>query len=259
MVRLRAFAGGVRIAARSETVRLSAGLMAIGVMFTAALPAPFHFSAICGRVSFSDVPTLLATGLDFPSVPQLAIGWLAMTLAMMPLLVVGPLAHVRCCSLPRRRFRATSMFIFGYGVCWMMAGAFLAPVALLLAIALEPSAIISAVLLTALCWSASPIAQIARNRCHRTFRIGAFGRAADRDCFGQGIATGTACIGTCWIWMLLPALARESHLVTMTLVTVVLLADRLSPARPPSWRIPPILEWINVGLLGRTQACHRIG
>ena len=116
------------------------------------------------------------------------------------------------------------------------------PAALLLAILLGPGASAVLVLGTALIWSASPVAQLAHNRCHRNLRIGAFGPAADRDCLRQGVTTGMACVATCWPWMLLPALAGAAHLAAMAAVAAFLLAARLAPASPVRWRVPQALE-----------------
>lgn len=242
MSRAAALRGQMRIALRGGPVRGLAGLTAAGFALTAALPPAFHLSTICGRIPLADLPGLASARLIFPSLAGLALGWLAMTLAMMPLLVAGPLAHVRRCSLPRRRLRAMLWFALGYGSCWALAGAALAPAALLLAVVLAPGPAAGLSLAVAVAWSASPVAQMARNRCHRTLRIGAFGLAADRDCLRQGIATGVACVGTCWPWMLLPALAGKAHLAVMAAVAVLLLADRLAPAGPVRWRVPSALE-----------------
>ena len=242
MSRAAAMLGQVQVALRDGPVPMLAGLTVAGFALTAALPAAFHLSTVCGQISVTDIPALLAVGAVLPSFPALALGWLAMTLAMMPLLVAGPLAHVRRCSLPRRRARAMGLFALGYGMCWAMAGVVLAPAALLLAILLGPGASAVLVLGAALIWSASPVAQLAHNRCHRNLRIGAFGPAADRDCLRQGVTTGMACVATCWPWMLLPALAGKAHLAAMAAVMAFLLAARLAPAGPVRWRVPQALE-----------------
>lgn len=246
MSRAAALLGQARLAANSDTVRLLAGSAAVGFVVTATLPTPYHLSTFCGRIAPNDVPELLATGLVFPSIATLAIGWTAMTLAMMPLLVVGPAAHVRRCTLPRRRAWATLLFGGGYGLCWIVAGFVLAPLALLLALVLGRWVAAALIVASALCWSASPLAQLARNACHSRQRIGAFGAAADIDCIRQGIVTGMACVGTCWPWMLLPALAGNAHLAAMAAVTIVVTIDRLAAPGRVRWRVPPLFGWIAI-------------
>ena len=219
MARLAAMIGQAQIAVKSDALPVLGGVSIIGFLATALLPSPYHLSTICGQVSLAEVPRLYADGLFFPSAIQLVVGWLIMTAAMMPLLVLDQVA---------------------YGFCWLVAGLILAPAAMLLSVAVEPRIGVGLVLVAALLWSASPVAQLARNRCHRTLRIGAFGHPADRDCVRQGVLTGTACVSTCWIWMLLPAMAGNAHLAFMAIVTVVLLADRLAQAGPPCWHLPAL-------------------
>lgn len=241
-----ALLGQARLAVGSDTIRLLGGITAFGFVATATLPPAYHLSAICGRVDATDIPDLLAAGLFVPSISTLAVGWTAMILAMMPLLLAGPAAHVRRCTLPRRRFRAILIFGLSYGMCWIVAGGVLIPMALLLGLVLGLWTAASLTLATALCWSASPLAQGARNACHRRRRIGAFGPAADLDCVRQGVTTGTACVGTCWPWMLLPALAGDAHLAAMAAVTVVVTTDRFAAPASLCWRVPPLFRPIAI-------------
>lgn len=252
MSRAIALLGQARLAASSETIRLLGGASALGFLISAELPPPYHLSVICGRIAITDTPDLVATGLFFPSLLTLTIGWTAMTLAMMPLFVTGPVAHIRRCTLPRRRFWATLLFGVGYSLCWMAAGVVLAPLALLLASILETWAAAILMLGIALCWSASPLAQVARNACHRRQRIGAFGVTADLDCVRQGIVMGLACVGTCWPWMLLPAIAGDAHLAVMTMVILILTIDRVDVPSNPRWQAPPLVKIIAITSQSRT-------
>ena len=211
MSRVAALLGQVNLAVGSDAVRLLAIVTLVGFAATAALPPAYHISTICGRIALTDVPTLFSTMMVVPSLWPIFLGWTAMTLAMMPLLVVGPVAHVRRSSLPRRKLRATLLFGIGYGLCWTVAGASLAPIALMLALVLGPSVASVLTLVVALVWSASPMAQIARNACHRTLRIGALGSAADKDRLAKGSRperhasryAGPGCCYRCWLAILI--------------------------------------------------------
>lgn len=234
-----ALSGQVRCALRRETVPLVAGLSAAGFLLAAMGPAAAGLPAICGVVAFSDLPDMAAFWVALASPRELARDWLVMVLAMMPLLTVQPVAHVRRCSLAVRRLRATAVFAAGYGACWAMAGLVLVPAGAVV-IALLPAGTSALVLLAAaVVWSGSPPAQVARNRCHRLHRIGAFGFGAWRDCLRQGVTTGAACVATCWPWMLVPMATGTGHVPVMLLVTLVLLAERMMPPARVRWRLPP--------------------
>ncbi|VVB48379.1 Putative metal-binding membrane protein (fragment) [Beijerinckiaceae bacterium RH AL1] len=96
----------------------------------------------------------------------------------------------------------------------------------------------------ALLWSASPVAQASRNRCHRLRPIAPFGPNTLRDAVVQGATSGAACVGACWPWMLVPAAAGGAHLAAMVLVTLLLLLERMAPAAPPHWRWPPAVSMV---------------
>jgi predicted metal-binding membrane protein len=169
---------------------------------------------------------------------------------MMPPLVAQPVSHVWQSSFRARRARAAALFGLSYAAMWVAAGLALVPAAIVLMAVLPGAPALLAALLMVLLWSASPPAQAARNRCHRVRRIGAFGRAADLDCLAQGVVTGRDCIAACWPWMILPMTAGIMHVAAMLAVTLVLFAERLSPAGPVRWRIPP--AWEAVAALRRS-------
>ena len=77
MSRAAAMLGQVQVALRGGPVPMLAGLTVAGFALTAALPAAFHLSTICGQISVADIPALLAVGAVLPSFPALALGWLA--------------------------------------------------------------------------------------------------------------------------------------------------------------------------------------
>ena len=61
-----------------------------------------------------------------------------MVVAMMSPLLVAPLRHVCQRSFAKRRVRASLLFIAGYLVVWLAAGAALQPLALVLRSGLAP-------------------------------------------------------------------------------------------------------------------------
>jgi predicted metal-binding membrane protein len=171
----------------------------------------------------------------------LALSWLVMLLAMMPLSLARPILHLWVRSLARRRTRAIVAFLFAYFAVWMAAG----PVLLVIAVAVRMAAkgsdvlAIALALVLALLWRLCPIRQICLNRCHGLPRLSPFGLAANRDCLLFGVRTGAWCVGACWPLMVVPLVVDVMHLAAMLAVTLLLLNERLAPTRPVRWRLRP--------------------
>lgn len=170
-----------------------------------------------------------------------AAGWLVMLVAMMPPLLLEPVGHVWYSSQQRRRIRALLLFGLAYTAVWFTLAFILLPAAILLRLAASDAAPLAAIAL-AVAWSASPPAQSARNRCHRLPAITPFGRAADRDCLRQGVASGLACAATCWPWMLVPMTFDGFHVAAMAAAGIVLFAERVAPPQRAAWQLPPFLS-----------------
>lgn len=217
-----------------EFARVRGGLLAlVGAAWLALLAEP-------GAPLVCTVPEVaLAWPLLWAANPPalLLSGWGLMLLAMMPPLLAAPLYHVWLGSLAQRRLRAWLVWLAGYGVVWLAAGAVLLGVKLaLLGLAGPSYPLAAAAALVALVWQLSPAKQIALNRCHRRRPFAAFGFAADRDLFCQGLEHGAWCVASCWALMLFPLLLPQGHLVAMLAATVLTFCERLDPPRAPAWR-----------------------
>jgi predicted metal-binding membrane protein len=199
-------------------------------------------TALCGVSAWPDLrdPTLLL-GPQW-SLRDVALGWFVMLLAMMPPLLAQPLLHVWRSSHVRRRPPAVLIFACGYTSIWLGAGLLLVPAAILARLSLGSGAPVAALCL-ALLWSCSPIAQSARNACHRMRRITVFGPSADRDCLRFGIFVGAACLSACWPWMVLASVVDEWHVLIMAIVALILFVERIVPPAPLAWRMPPVLTF----------------
>jgi len=212
-----------------------------GCLASVTLPPQASLSALCGslgRVPIADWPMLM--GLVWSPI-SLALAWLVMLTATMPPLLAEPVRHVWHASMPVRRAWAVLLFALGYLLLWMLAGVILVPTALRISAMLPEGTAAAISLGLALIWSASPSAQQARNKCHRTLRIGAHGWRADLECLLYGMHVGTACVWLCWPWMLAPMMFESGHVAAMISVGLWLLLDRLFPPRRPCWRLPPPL------------------
>jgi len=175
--------------------------------------------------------------------PLLLAEWLVMVAAMMTPLLVPTVNHVWRSSLRHRRADALLALGAGYGLCWAAAGLVLLPVATTIGHGWITAAALFA---SALAWSCSPVAQYARNRCHRVRGIDPFGLAADRDSFVQGAMAGGPCVLACWPWMLVPMSAPAGHAALTAAVTLILFLERLAAPRAPSWRPPPASETLRL-------------
>jgi predicted metal-binding membrane protein len=208
------------------------------------------FALDAGNVALPGLCTSLAPGsgaasiellLRFNSPRMLAISWALMIAAMTPPLLIAPLRYVGAHSFARRRKRMMTLFTAGYTTAWMMAGLALLPLSLLWRMTAATSAMpLLAGLAVALAWQVSPLKQRCLNRCHGRPVLSAFGLAADRDAFAFGASQGAWCVGACWALMVLPLLGGQTHLMVMTAVTLLVIAERLEPPAAPAWapRLP---------------------
>ncbi len=168
--------------------------------------------------------------------------WFVMVLAMMLPLVSSQVALVRNSVAHRTRFAATGWFLTGYVGMWTFFGVILRPLAeLLLAPALSALGPLLWLCIS-ITWSATPLAQLARNLCHKQQRVAAFGRKALVDSLFFGLRIGGLCFLSCWPWMVLPLLVDNLHLPVMVAVTLYMFADRISNPAAVQWRTPPAFQ-----------------
>lgn len=222
-------------------------LIALSVAGYAALaisPPGAAGVSLCGSlasVSLADLPLIAP---DSRQLATVAMAWLAMVVAMMPLLVVQPVRHAMHSSTAGRCKIAACTVLAGYLGVWMAVGLLMVPVAAVLH-AIASSVLCLALLALALGWSASPIGVRAHNACHRRMPLAASGPTANRDCLLLGIRTGLACATACWPWMLVPfGLAAQWHLPAMAAIGLFLFIERSGPTLRPAWRLPYALRLV---------------
>lgn len=205
-------------------------------------PAQLMLPAFCGSVASRVSDGLWsAWTLALTFDPQgLLVAWLLMLLAMMPLLLGGPLVYLWKRSLRRRRPWAIGLFLLSYCLVWTAAGVLIA----LLSVTAQllgsdsPWLMLGLVFVLCMLWQASPAKQHCLNNCHYPPRISAFGWPMLRDCLRYGLTNGFWCIGACWPAMLLPSLVQQGHSLLMLACMVWLAYERLLPARKARWRWP---------------------
>jgi predicted metal-binding membrane protein len=169
-------------------------------------------------------------------------GWMSMTLAMMPPLVVLSVRHVGFRSLRDRRHTAIAEFLAGYLGIWLATGTVLAVV--LFATDTIPFGTDRRIVAipaygAAILWQLTPFKRRALWRCHRTVPLAIESWRADLSCLRFGVGAGLDCLSSCWLLMALPLLTPHS-LAVMACVQAAMVCDRYQRARYPR-RAPSIL------------------
>ena len=161
--------------------------------------------------------------------------WLAMLLAMGPLVLRTEVALIWQNNLPRWRGPATVTFIVGYLLPWLFLG--LGWVNIAKAYTLTATEIALGGMAVCL-WQCSPLRQRCLNLCHRAPRLRAFGSGVLTGAGAYGLRAGLICSAICGPAMLLAMSVSGYHLAMMVLVTCLLTFERYLPARRPTWRMP---------------------
>jgi predicted metal-binding membrane protein len=132
------------------------------------------------------------------------LGWVAMTLAMMPPLAIPLIRHVAARSFAVRRNRAIAGFLGGMVGLWLVIGfAALTVLGGVSGTLLTDPRVVAVGFLIAAAWQLAPMKRAALLRCHRTVPLSAMGWRADRDCIRYGLSHGLDCVASCWAMMLL--------------------------------------------------------
>lgn len=165
--------------------------------------------------------------------------WLAMLLAMAPLVLRSEIAFLLQGNLRRRRLSAILAFLAGYALPWIALG--LASAWLLAGHPLSTSAALSA-LVAVVAWHCAPLRQRCLNLCHRLPRLRAFGSGMLVDTARFGLRTGVLCCAICGPGMLFAMSLPAYHLAAMLAVTAIATAERYMPVRRPAWQLPRLLK-----------------
>lgn len=225
---------------------------AIMLVLTPELEMATMIPALCGSFGPAEFARAAFASLGTFSVAGIASGWILMVLAMMPPLAAAGVNHVVASSIPRRRPRAVALLLLGYCIVWAAAGTIVLPLAAAAMVSLGGLAA-PVSLAAALIWMCSPVAAVARRRCHRLFRIGLRDWPADRDCLLQGAWLGGWCVISCWVWMLLLLTTHFGHGPLMAAVGILLLIDRFAPGGTSGWSPPPALAVVTALVARRSS------
>lgn len=210
----------------------------VGWLLLAFASEASPLDALCGPADGGTIAHRLELALTAGAPLALVLAWLAMLLAMMPPLLAPPLLHVWHRSLTRRRLRAVALFVVGYVVVWLAAGALLGAAALVLGAMAQAGGLPRAVaaILAVVAWQATPLKQVSLNRCHSRPPLAAFGVRAEADALRYGADHGVWCVGACWAFMLVPLAADGPlHWITMGAVTLVAVVERVRAPTAARW------------------------
>ena len=184
--------------------------------------------------------------LQLLDLPGMILRWTAMLCAMMLPLLALPIEHIERTTFRRDLPRSVALFVAAYLVAWIPMAAVLMVAMMILRQVVARDLVFWVVAAGALTWSASPVAQWARNRAHRFLPLSVRGWAAWRDCLRFGFRTGTWCVAACWPWMLLCEAVAGSHLAALPLIALILVAERAMPPTPPRWQAPRLVSFLLV-------------
>jgi hypothetical protein len=165
--------------------------------------------------------------------------WLAMLLAMAPLVLRSEIAFLWRTNLPRQRWPAILTFLVFYGLPWLALGS--AWAWLLGGMPWTRSALLLGLLGLAT-WRCSPLRQRCLNRCHGLPRLRAFGPGLVSDTARFGWRTGALCCAICGPAMVWAMGLPDYHLAAMLAITVIATIERYLPTRRPAWRPPSLIS-----------------
>jgi predicted metal-binding membrane protein len=210
--------------------------MWMGALLRVAVRGPAKGLLLASAIGWLAMAWLL-DGHELPhshavSLSSNTLVWLAMILAMGPLLLLREVGFVWRTSLRRLRPLTVASFLSGYVAAWLLAGI---AVSLLLEWLTAGSVRIAVAVSLALLWQCSPARQRCLNACHRLPSLRVFGTAACRDSLRYGVSTGRYCAAACGPLMLVVLLANGYHLPLMGIAAVVTTVERHLPARRPAW------------------------
>lgn len=176
----------------------------------------------------------VSTHASHGSLPGSLGMWALMLVAMMAPLLIRPLRHVNARTLPRRRWRAMTLFVVAYAAVWMSGGLVL----LTVTDALDGGAVaIATAVVAVLVWQVSPVKQRCLNRRHAHPPLAAFGRKADLDALRFGILHGLWCFGSGWALMALPLVFDGAALVVMVIVSAWMWGEQFETPVAARWRL----------------------
>ena len=171
----------------------------------------------------------LSSGSGTGGVPAGAVMWVVMLTAMIVAMMLPStfpvLRYAGARTLRWRRRRAMCEFAAGYLGVWLVAGALIVAMAALLR-GLAGS-LFAALCLAAL-WQLTPAKGRALRACHRSVPLPPHGWQADRAAIGFGARNASACVGSCWMMMLVASLVSTAALAWMAVLAGVVMAEKLA-------------------------------
>jgi hypothetical protein len=159
----------------------------------------------------------------------LIVHWLAMLLAMMPLLIWRPMARLAAQSAS---FWTFARWLAGYSLVWTVAGLATAP-AVIFVLGFSSASNVSPIIIAlalALLWQVTPNRANALAACARAADSAA-AASSPMGSFTHGARLGATCLMACGPWMLLPMLVHTHARLMMAVIMGLLVFEREIAAR----------------------------
>jgi predicted metal-binding membrane protein len=193
----------------------------------------------------SDASGRMAAGMNLTTAS--IVHWGTMVVAMMFPLLIPSVRYIYRCSLKRRRFRSSALFVVAYTATWMVASTILLPMIATARLLLPTPYVLTIYFgVVVLTWQFSPLKQKFLNRSHGHPNLAAFGHAADRNALLFGVTHAWLCIASGWLLMILPMVLPAGHKGGMVLVTLIMIAEHLERPRAPHWRLFSRVKFIRI-------------
>lgn len=228
----------VRRRVRSPALALTAFAWSILAIMLTADASPAADGATRGMAMgpplHAPAMSAMSMHLSAASLPGLLGMWVAMLVAMMSPVLIGPLRHLGSHSLPGHRIAAGTLFVAAYATLWCVAGLLLRVLADALDRLGAPAAFAVAL---AVLWQFTPGKQRCLNGHHSRPPLAAFGWPAAVCSLRYGAQFALWCIGSCWTLMLLPLAVPTQQLAVMAAATLWIWAEQLEFPAQVRWRI----------------------
>jgi predicted metal-binding membrane protein len=196
----------------------------------AALTATLGLAAVCWVIAVRQMTGAMDMGVStrLGSFGSFAGLWVSMMAAMMlPGATPAALRHARVGDGPP--MRAVALFVGSYLAVWVLFG-----LAVYAVYRPHTASTAGVVVIAAGAYELTPLKRHFRRRCREGVR--------------SGFAYGLSCVGSCLGLMLMLVALGVMSVAWMSLIAVLVLAQKLLPARA-ALEVPPALAVVGLGLL----------
>jgi predicted metal-binding membrane protein len=192
----------------------------------ASRPTSHGMSAMPGMVSGHGGGGLALDRLPTAFGAQLGV-FILMSVAMMGPAAIAGVRHTGLNSLRWRRRRAMAEFSAGYLAIWIGFGLITVLVSGVIPGASSGRSL-AIVLAGAAWWQLTSFKRRALRACHHSIPLPPYGWRAEWAAAQFGVRNGAACVGSCWLLMLITMAAPGGYLLWTVAITGIVSAERFA-------------------------------